>query len=76
MPTSARRGHSWPPSLLAPAPGSDSNLDPEVKNGIVSVVGELYYYVNGVKTYAGLFQIDGDCYYVNSYCKVITSQRC
>lgn len=27
------------------------------------------------KAYAGLIQIDGDYYYVNSYCKVITSQR-
>ena len=54
---------------------SDPNPDPEVKNGIVSEDGELYYYVNGVKTYAGLIQIDGNYYYVNSYCKVITNQR-
>ena len=46
-----------------------------MKNGIVSEDGELYYYVDGVKTYAGLIQIDGDYYYVNSYCKVITNQR-
>jgi glucan-binding YG repeat protein len=46
-----------------------------VKNGIVNEDGELYYYVNGVKTYAGLIQIDGNYYYVNSYCKVITNQR-
>ena len=45
------------------------------KNGIVSEGGELYYYVNGVKTYAGLIEIDGDYYYVNSSCKVITNQR-
>lgn len=31
--------------------------------------------MDGVKTYAGLIQIDGDYYYVNSYCKVITNQR-
>ena len=53
----------------------DPNPDPEVKNGIVNEDGELYYYVDGVKTYAGLIQIDGDYYYVNSYCKVVTNQR-
>ena len=30
-----------------------------------------YYYVNGVKTYAGLIEIDGDFYYVNSKFEVI-----
>ena len=61
--------------IPTPDPDPDPNPDPEVKNGIVSEEGELYYYVDGVKTYAGLIQIDGDYYYVNSYCKVITSQR-
>ena len=61
--------------IPTPDPDPDPNPDPEVKNGIVSEDGELYYYVNGVKTYAGLIQIDGDYYYVNSYCKVITNQR-
>ena len=61
--------------IPTPDPDPDPNPDPEVKNGIVSEDGELYYYVNGVKTYAGLIQIDGNYYYVNSYCKVITSQR-
>lgn len=61
--------------IPTPDPDPDPNPDPEVKNGIVSEDGELYYYVDGVKTYAGLIQIDGDYYYVNSYCKVITSQR-
>ena len=36
------------------------------KDGIVNEDGELYYYVNGVRFYAGLIQIDGDYYYVNS----------
>ncbi len=49
--------------------------EPGEKNGIVEENGELYYYVNGVKTYAGLIQIDGDYYYVNSSCKVVTNQR-
>ena len=61
--------------IPTPDPDPDPNPDPEVKNGIVSEDGELYYYVNGVKTYAGLIQIDGNYYYVNSYCKVITNQR-
>ena len=52
----------------APAPNPSESK-------IVSEDGELYYYVDGVKTYAGLIQIDGDYYYVNSSCKVITNQR-
>ena len=47
----------------------------EVKNGIVEEDGVLYYYVDGVKTYAGLIKIDGDYYYVNSSCKVVTTKH-
>ena len=47
----------------------------EVKNGIVEEDGELYYYVDGVKTYAGLIIIDGDYYYVNSSYKVVTTSH-
>ena len=61
--------------IPTPEPDPDPEPDPEAKNGIVNEDGVLYYYVNGVKTYAGLIQIDGDYYYVNSYCKVITNQR-
>ena len=61
--------------IPTPDPDPNPNPDPEVKNGIVSEDGELYYYVNGVKTYAGLIQIDGDYYYVNSSCKIVTNQR-
>ena len=43
------------------------------KNGIVTENGAMYYYVDGVKTYAGLIQIDRDYYYVNSSCKVVTT---
>ena len=43
------------------------------KNGFVTENGAMYYYVDGVKTYAGLIQIDGDYYYVNSSCKVVTT---
>ena len=47
-------------------------VDP-TKSGIVTENGTMYYYVDGVKTYAGLIQIDGDYYYVNSSCKVVTT---
>lgn len=40
--------------------------DPELKNGIVAEDGSLYYYVDGVRTGAGLIQIDGDYYYVRT----------
>ena len=49
--------------------------DPELidltKNGIVSEDGSLFYYVNGVKTYAGLIKIGSDYYYVKSDCEVV-----
>ena len=45
------------------------------KSGIVTENGAMYYYVDGVKTYAGLIQIDGDYYYVNSSCKVVTTSH-
>ena len=41
------------------------------KNGLVDEDGVTYYYVDGVKTYAGLIQIDGDYYYVKSNCTVV-----
>ena len=47
-------------------------LDEDPKNGIVEEDGVMYYYENGVKTYAGLIEIDGDYYYVNSSFKVVT----
>ena len=47
----------------------------EEKNGIVKESDDTwYYYVDGVKTYAGLIQIDSDYYYVNSSFKVIHDQ--
>lgn len=47
-------------------------VDPDapVKNGIVAEDGDLFYYVNNVKNYAGLIQIDGYYYYVNTYGQV------
>ena len=40
--------------------------EPEVKNGVVSENGSLYYYENGVLTGAGLIEINGDYYYVRT----------
>ncbi|MDO4620849.1 MAG: hypothetical protein Q4B09_09550, partial [Lachnospiraceae bacterium] len=37
-----------------------------VKNGIVSENGGLYYYVNDVRTPAGLIKIGEDYYYVRT----------
>ena len=37
--------------------------EPEVKNGIVEEDGNLYYYVNDQRSYAGLLDIDGAFYY-------------
>ena len=48
-----------------------SDGDSGLLQGIVEENGELYYYEDGIKTYAGLILIDGDYYYVNSKCKVI-----
>ena len=45
--------------------------EPEKKNGIVKEGDVWYYYVNDVKTYAGLIQIDGAYYYVKSNCEVV-----
>ena len=41
------------------------------KNGIVAENGSLYYYENGVLTYAGLIQIDGAYYYVKTGGEVV-----
>ena len=46
--------------------------DADVKNGLVEENGSLYYYVDGVLTYAGLIEIGGDYYYINSSCKAVT----
>jgi glucan-binding YG repeat protein len=48
-----------------------SDGDSGLLQGIVEENGELYYYEDGIKTYAGLILIDGDYYYVNSKGKVI-----
>lgn len=51
---------------------ADGKLIGVAKNGIVKDDdGVLRYYVNDERTYAGLIQIDGDYYYVNSKCEVV-----
>lgn len=45
-------------------------------NGIVKETDDVwYYYVNGVKTYAGLVKLDGSYYYVNTQCQVIHGKK-
>ena len=50
-------------------------VNPDVKdttkNGIVAENGSLYYYENGVLTYAGLIEIDGNYYYVKTSGEVV-----
>ena len=46
--------------------------EPEpVKNGLVEENGKIYYYVNNVKTYAGLIMIDGYYYYIKTDCTAV-----
>ena len=46
------------------------------KNGIVrETEADWYYYVNGMKTYAGLIRLDENYYYVNSQFRVIHGQK-
>ena len=52
--------------------GTDGKMTiPEAKNGLVNENGDLYYYVDGVRTHAGLIQVDGAYYYINSSCKAV-----
>ena len=64
------------PPVVDPTPDPDPEPEPdpkpEVKNGIVSENGSLYYYVDGKLTGAGLIQLGGDYYYVKtSNCEVV-----
>ncbi len=48
--------------------------EPDIsKNGLVSENGGIYYYVDGIKTYAGMIEIDGDIYYIRSNCQAVTN---
>ena len=55
--------------MLKPEP-KDTN-----KDGIVAENGTMFYYKNGVKTYAGLIEIDGSYYYVKTSGEVIHGKR-
>ena len=50
-------------------------LDPEIKDitkdGIVAEDDSLYYYVDGLRTYAGLIKINGNYYYVKTSGEVV-----
>ena len=54
-------------------------LDPQVKDitkdGIVAEDGTLYYYVDGIRVYAGLIEIDGSYYYVKTSGEVIHGKK-
>lgn len=52
--------------MILPETEPEEPEDPEVKNGIVDEDGSLYYYVDGVRTGAGLIQIGDDYYYVRT----------
>jgi hypothetical protein len=60
-----------PPAEPEVPPVTPPPAEPEVKNGIVDENGTLYYYVNGVRTNAGLIEIDGYYYYVKSNCEAV-----
>ena len=45
--------------------------DPTEKNGIIEEDGQLYYYVDGVRTHAGLVEWEGSLYYIKSNCTAV-----
>ena len=44
------------------------------KTGFIEMPDGLHYVENGVATHAGLVEIDGDYYYVNTECKAVTGE--
>ena len=46
-----------------------------IKNGLVEENGDLYYYVDGAKTAAGLIEWDGNCYYIASNLKAVKDAK-
>ena len=52
--------------MILPETEPEEPEDPEVKNGIVAEDGSLYYYVDGIRTGAGLIQIGDNYYYVRT----------
>ena len=51
----------------------DKNGVLQLFDGITEIGGKKFYYVDAVKTYAGLIQIDGDFYYVKSNCELVVN---
>ena len=64
-----------PPVQEEPNPEPETPVVPEVKNGIVSEDGKLWWYVDGVKSYGGLLLIDGDYYYARSSGEILTNTK-
>ena len=60
---------------VTPDPDPTPDPEPEVKNGIVSEDGKLWWYVDGVKTYGGLMFIDGDYYYARTSGEILTNTK-
>ena len=56
-----------PPVTPDPTP----DPEPEVKNGIVSEGGKLWWYVDGVKTYGGIILVDGAYYYARTSGEIV-----
>ena len=48
---------------------------PAPKNGIYEEDGSLYYYVNDVRTYGGVMEIDGDYYYAASSGEIVHGRK-
>ena len=46
-----------------------------IKNGLVEENGDLYYYVDGAKTAAGLIKVDGNYYYIASSLKAVKNAK-
>jgi len=64
-----------PPVVEPEQPPVTPDPEPEVKNGIVEEGGKLWWYVDNVKTYAGLMLIDGDYYYARTSGEILTNVK-
>ena len=63
-----------PGASTTPKPEDPNPGEPKLNGIVKGDDGVWYYYVDGVKTYAGLIMIDGYYYYVNSKCEVVYGQ--
>ena len=46
-----------------------------IKNGLINENGDLYFYVDGAKTAAGLIEVDGNYYYIASNLKAVKNAK-